>query len=83
MNICKTVKITFNSEKEGKDFVSWMCEAGEQWWWQHCEDAELKHNTRFIYHIPQNEEFPRNDKRRYKDSKFGGEDGLTILIEPK
>ena len=75
------VKIHFKDEKRAKEFVSWMCEAGEQWWWQHCEDAGIEgSNDRFEYHTPQNKEYPINDERRYKDSKFGGEDGLTISI---
>lgn len=27
------VTITFDTEKQAQDFMSWMCEAGEQWYW--------------------------------------------------
>jgi len=72
------VKIEFNNEETAKQFLSWMCDAGEQWWFQHCEDAGIENTTMFEYHHPQNKEFPHNDVKRYEGSKLGGEDGLTI-----
>jgi hypothetical protein len=36
------LQINFQDEQQAKDFAVWMCEAGEQYYWQHAEGAELE-----------------------------------------
>ena len=73
------VKIHFENEEHAKNFVSWLCNSGEQMYFQHLEDSGDPGVDEFHYHIPQNTEFPFNDSKRYVDSKFGGEDGCTVI----
>mgnify|MGYP006921293864 CR=1 FL=1 len=73
------VKIHFEDEQQAKNFVSWLCESGEQMYFQHLEDSGDNGVEQFHYHIPQATEFPFNDVKRYTNSKFGGEDGLQII----
>ena len=75
------VKIHFDDKERAEAFVLWMCEAGEQDYFQAAEYGNFKSVNSFEYHMPQDERYPSNDKRRYKDSKFGGEDGLTIIAK--
>lgn len=37
-----TVKIRFHSQQAGDNFVSWLCESGEQEYWKYmeCQDME-------------------------------------------
>lgn len=73
------VKIHFENEQKAKDFVKWMCNAGEQDYFMAAEYGNFKAVDAFEYHLPQDERYPSNDQRRYENSKFGGEDGLTII----
>ncbi len=73
------VKIHFEDEQKAKDFVSWMCGSGEQQYFQAGDYGNISVVNSFEYHIPQDEQYAKNDKKRYENSKFGGEDGLTII----
>lgn len=37
-----TLQINFETKQQAEDFAVWMCEAGEQHYWQHADDAELE-----------------------------------------
>jgi len=76
-----TVKIHFDSEAAAQAFVLWMCEAGEQDYFQAAEYGQFESVNNFEYRIPQDERYPRDDERRYHGSKFGGEDGMTIIAK--
>ena len=70
-----TLKINFDNEKAAEHFGTWLCEQGEQnyWLWMEYREKEEKGDitaTNFIYHSPQNTQYPLNDKRRYENSKF-------------
>lgn len=48
INRCVDVKITFTDPKIAKGFLSWLCESGEQayWNWQECRESEsVKENS--------------------------------------
>lgn len=80
-----TLKIEFENEKAAEHFTKWLSGQGEQdyWNWMHYREVEEEGDitARFIYHHPQNENFAQNDSKRYKNSKFCGPDGLTILTK--
>jgi hypothetical protein len=72
-----TLKIEFPSQKHLDHFTAWLCDGGgEQDFWMGGEENSVT----FIYHHPQDERFPSNDKRRYAKSKFCRDN--TILTEP-
>lgn len=68
MSVDLTIK--FDSQKALDQFAEWLCEGGEQdyWNWMDCRDDP--ETATFIYNHPQDEQFPKNDKRRYQASKF-------------
>lgn len=76
----KTLTFEFENAQAAKHFALWLCEQGEQDYWDWMEEREQGEDgditaLRFEYHSPQNEEFERNDERRYKGAKFLG-DGI-------
>ena len=72
-----TVKIHFTDKKKAEGFLQWLCNSGEQDYFQQKEYGNIEVVSAFEYHAPQDEQYPKNDARRYANSKFGGEDGLT------
>lgn len=77
------VRIHFEDEQKAKDFLRWLCNSGEQEYFQQEQYGNIKVVEAFDYLFPQDERFPRNDPRRFKGSKFGGEDGLTaVAVDP-
>ena len=35
------VKFIFANEDQGIRFMSWLCNGGEQTWWEHCDILDL------------------------------------------
>jgi hypothetical protein len=72
------LKIEFPSQEHLDEFTAWLCDGGgEQSYWY--GEGPL---VDFIYHHPQDERFPQNDKRRYAPSKFCRDNTiLTIARE--
>ncbi len=44
-----TVSVSFDTLEKAEAFMDWMDGAGEQYYWQHCEDAEVPRAKRFKY----------------------------------
>ena len=70
-----TLKIDFDNEEVARHFGLWLCEAGEQDYWEWMKYREQEENgnitaINFHYSSPLDESFPANDKRRYKKAKF-------------
>lgn len=42
------VKVEFENRNDAEEFALWFNGAGEQHYWQHCEDADL-HDVGFAY----------------------------------
>ena len=77
------VKLTieFDNQEAAEHFGEWLNGQGEQdyWNWMEYREEEEKGNITVIdfdYHYPQDEQYPKNDARRYVDSKFLGD--MTI-----
>ena len=76
-----TLKIEFPSQEYLDAFTCWLCEEGEQDFWQWEEGKNNPRMVDFIYHHPQDEQFPKTDSRRYIPSKFCRDN--IILTEEK
>lgn len=66
----KTLKIEFASQKALEHFASWLCESGEQEYWQWMETRESEEDgnitaTEFDYHGPEDETKAEDDPKRY------------------
>ena len=59
------LKITFPTEEMKNFFASWMSGSGEQEFMEIAEENLGVRHLHFGYHGVENEEFPRDDKRRY------------------
>lgn len=76
----KNITIEFANPEAALHFATWLCEQGEQdyWQWMECREQEEKGDitaTSFEYHSPLHTEFPKDSDKRYKGSKFLG-DGI-------
>jgi hypothetical protein len=71
-----TLKIEFPSQEHLEEFTVWLANSGEQSYWEGFGPT-----VDFIYHHPQDERFPQNDKRRYANSEFCRDN--TILTEAR
>lgn len=65
-----TLKIEFASKEALDHFALWLCESGEQHYWDWMEAREEEEDgditaTEFHYHGPENDQFP--DARRYHE----------------
>ena len=58
-----TLKIEFESKEILEHFASWLCNAGEQVWWDCLSCQDLPDQT--IEYYETFPEFPPNDKRHY------------------
>jgi|CXWL01.1.fsa_nt_gi hypothetical protein len=67
-----TLKIEFPSQEALKEFTTWLCESGEQsyWEWMDNQDEERIYKVDFEYHHPQQEQYPQNDPRRFEGASF-------------
>lgn len=66
----KDLVIRFASAKAARHFALWLCESGEQgyWQWMECREREEPGNITaraFHYHGPEDRTKARNDPRRY------------------
>jgi hypothetical protein len=84
-----TLKIEFPNQERLNDFTSWLCNDGEQdyWQWQTYrqeEDAENLGPLVFVFHHPQDERYPQNNEKRYESAEFCKDNIiLTHLVEKK
>lgn len=74
----KEITIQFDSEKAARHFALWLCESGEQqyWEWMRYREDEEKGNitaVEFHYHGEEDKSKARSDSTRY--GKFM-EDGI-------
>lgn len=74
------VRLTFefDNEEAARHFALWLCEAGEQDYWEWMKHREGEESgvvtaTQFHYHHPVDDQYPPNDARRFKDAKFLGD----------
>jgi hypothetical protein len=70
--------IEFQNEKAAQIFGTWLCELGEQdyWNWMEYREEEQEGNitaVQFEYYSPIDEKYAKNDEKRYKNSKFLGD----------
>lgn len=70
------LSIQFPTEALRKDFASWLCNQGEQDWFTALDTTMPGVSPHLGYHGPENEKFPRNDKRRY--GKFLADNTIRV-----
>lgn len=73
--------IEFDSREAAEHFGTWLCESGEQSYWEWMRYREPEEPgpitaTQFHYHAGEDTSYPVDDKRRYRKAKFLGD--LTI-----
>lgn len=66
----KTLKIEFASQKALRHFALWLCESGEQEYWQWMETRETEEDGNITaveldYHGPEDETKSKDDPERY------------------
>jgi hypothetical protein len=64
----KEIKIQFATEAAALHFATWLCEAGEQdyWNWMDCRDDPANTVASFGYHGAEDESKAENDPARYR-----------------
>lgn len=69
------LEIEFDNEDAARHFGLWLCESGEQQYWEWMEYREAEDDgditaILFHYHNPVDDAYPDNDPRHYAKSKF-------------
>lgn len=64
------IKIKFANSEAAKNFAVWLCESGEQqyWEWMSCVEEREEGDitaTSFHYHGVEDESLPENNAKRY------------------
>jgi len=66
----KKLTIEFDNQEALDNFASWLCNSGEQHYWNYMEVSESENDgditvTSFHYHGPEDETKEKNDPSRY------------------
>ncbi len=79
------LEIEFQTQAQLDEFAQWLCNIGEQNYWQSTEehpDVPDGDAVRFHYHGIEKTEYPRDDARRY--GPFMADNVIrTTTIEPE
>lgn len=73
-----SLTIQFPTPDHKRVFAEWLCDGGGECSYMDCLESGGLESVALGYHGPENEAFPRNDKRRY--GKFLEDDTIRVQI---